>query len=118
MLPQIFENFNIKNVKSIFDFDEQITSKLIGFINAKDYYAKNSSIIFVKNIEVPTLLVNAKNDSFLSPSCFPTNQEVNNLAIQTIYPPQGEHCGFYPKNYNKFLWSEQLAIQYFFKQYI
>ncbi len=118
MFPQIFENFNIKNVKSIFDFDEQITSKLNGFINAKDYYAKNSSIIFVKNIEVPTLIVNAKNDSFLSTSCFPTNREINNVAIQTIYPQQGGHCGFFPRNYKNFIWSEQLAIQYFFNQYI
>jgi uncharacterized protein len=93
-------------------FDDQYTSKLHGFINAEDYYAKNSSIIFVENIAIPTLVVNALNDPFLSDECYPSINESKNTNIQYEFPQEGGHCGFYQKGYQNFLWSEIRALEF------
>ena len=52
---------DIKSVKTLKDFDDVYTSKAHGFEDALDYYDKNSSLQFLKNISIPTLLINAEN---------------------------------------------------------
>ena len=54
------------------------TSKVNGFTDAFDYYEKNAVPNSFKNIKIPTLLINAKNDSFLSESCFPKEEALVN----------------------------------------
>ena len=66
---QALDLIRIKKVKKLIDFDEYYTSKLNGFKDAKDYYAKASSKQFLSSIKNPTLLINALDDPFLSASC-------------------------------------------------
>ena len=61
----------LKKVKNLKDFDDIYTSKAHGFKNAYDYYEKNSSKQFLPTIKIPVLILNAKNDSFLSIDCYP-----------------------------------------------
>ncbi|NJW55909.1 alpha/beta hydrolase, partial [Salinimicrobium sp. CDJ15-91] len=56
---------------SLVDIDELYTSRAHDFENAVDYYEKNSSLQFLEKIKIPTLLINAKNDGFLSEACYP-----------------------------------------------
>jgi hypothetical protein len=63
------ENILVKeiiSIRTLKDFDDAYTSKAHGFKDASDYYKQSSSLQFLKNISIPTLLINAKNDSFLS----------------------------------------------------
>ncbi len=99
-------------IKTIKDFDEQFTSKLHGFINAEDYYAKNSSIIFVEKIGVPTLIVNASNDPFLTNECYPVELLSHHPFVTLEIPDEGGHCGFLQKGYKCFLWSELRALDF------
>ena len=62
---------NIAKIKTLKDFDDAYTSQLHGFIDAEDYYERNSSLYFLDKINIPTLIVNAQNDPFLSEECFP-----------------------------------------------
>lgn len=103
---------NLGKIKTVEAFDEQYTSKLHGFINAKDYYAKNSSIIFVEKIAIPTLIVNAKNDPFLSDGCYPKEKLNNHPFVKLEIPDEGGHCGFWQKGYQNFLWSELRALDF------
>ena len=56
----------ILNSKNFEDFDNAVTAPLFGFKNAKDYWAQCSSKQFIPSIKTPTLVINAKDDSFLS----------------------------------------------------
>ena len=103
---------NLGKIKTVEAFDEEYTSKLHGFINAKDYYAKNSSIIFVEKITIPTLIVNAQNDPFLSNKCYPTEKLQSHTHVKLEIPLQGGHCGFLQKGYRNFLWSEIRALEF------
>lgn len=84
----------INSIKSLYDFDEIYTSKAHGFKNKIDYYEKSSSLQFLPNIKIPTLIINALNDSFLSPRCFPIKEAKQNEALFLEMPNHGGHVGF------------------------
>ena len=62
-----------------------------------DYYEKCSSLPFLPNITIPTLIINAKNDSFLGAECYPYQEAKGNKALYLEVPEYGGHVGFYGK---------------------
>ena len=89
---------DLTKIKTLKDYDDVYTSKANGFIDAIDYYTKCSSKQFLKNIRIPTLIVNAKNDAFLSDSCYPTEIAKNSENIFLEMPKYGGHVGFVDAN--------------------
>jgi len=88
----------IKSIKTLKDFDEVYTSKAHGFKDALDYYEQCSSLQFLKHIQVPSLIINALNDSFLSPECYPVKEAKANENLYLEMPQYGGHVGFILKN--------------------
>ena len=82
------------DVKSLYDFDNYFTAPVHGFKDANDYYRKASSNQFLFDIALPTMLMNAKDDPFLSDSCYPEKlaKFSDSLFLQT--PDYGGHVGF------------------------
>ena len=103
---------NIAKIKTLKDFDDVYTSQLHGFIDAEDYYEHNSSLYFLDNISIPTLIINAQNDPFLSKECFPFEKIKQLEKVYFQAPKKGGHCGFYPDNYQGILWSEKRALEW------
>jgi predicted alpha/beta-fold hydrolase len=101
----------LTSIRSLYDFDNVITGPLHGFKDAEDYYERNSSLYFLANIQVPTLIVNAKNDPFLSQECLP--EQIDSDFVRIELPDSGGHCGFYPRNYRGQTWAEQRAAAWF-----
>ncbi len=66
---------NIDKVKNFHDFDNMYTAPAHGFKDAFDYWKKNSSKQFINEIKVPTLLITAGDDPFLSQSCIPIQKQ-------------------------------------------
>ncbi len=85
---------DIKSIKTLKDFDDVYTSKAHGFNDALDYYKQNSSLQFLHNIKVPTLIINALNDSFLSHDCYPVKAAKHNPNLFLEMPKYGGHVGF------------------------
>jgi uncharacterized protein len=102
----------IDKIKTLIEFDDRYTAPIHGFENAMDYYTKCSSIHFLKNIEVPTLLVNAQNDPFLSESCFPEDALRGHGFVKFEKPEFGGHVGFTQFNENGLYWSEVRALSF------
>jgi uncharacterized protein len=103
---------NISKIKNLKDFDDEYTSQLHGFKDAEDYYEQNSSLYFLDNINIKTLIINAKNDPFLSKECFPFEQAKHLEKVYLQTPEEGGHCGFYPVDYQGILWSERRALEW------
>lgn len=103
---------NIAKIKTLKDFDDAYTSQLHGFIDAEDYYERNSSLYFLDKINIPTLIVNAQNDPFLSAECFPFEKIKSMEKVYFQAPKMGGHCGFYPADYQGVLWSEKRALEW------
>jgi predicted alpha/beta-fold hydrolase len=97
------------------EFDDHFTAPLHGFKDARDYWTRASSKPWLKQIAVPTLLINARNDPFLPESALPSAAEVS-AAVTLEYPKTGGHVGFvsgnFPGNLN---WLAERIIEFFFR---
>ncbi|MBA3938149.1 MAG: hydrolase [Planctomycetes bacterium] len=74
-------------------FDDRVTAPLHGFADVDDYYEQASSLPWLHRVRVPTLMLAARNDPFLSASCFPTPQLLS-PAITWEPTSAGGHAGF------------------------
>lgn len=94
-------------------FDDLIVGPCNGFRDANDYYNQNSSGQFLKNINVPTLIIQAKDDPFIPFTPFektPYSEAVAILATDT-----GGHVGYVgvdQANEDAF-WVENRAVEFF-----
>jgi len=111
MFPEKISNADIKKIKTLMDFDDAYTSKAHNFKNALDYYEQCSSLQFLPNIQVPSLIINAKNDSFLGPDCYPVLETDNNPNLNLEMPNYGGHVGFWGKN--NITYTEKRALEFF-----
>jgi uncharacterized protein len=102
----------LDGIKSLLDFDDAYTAPLHGFNGAIDYYTRNSSINFLHGILIPTLIVNTKNDPFLSPECFPIEQLRDHRFVKLEIPDRGGHVGFAVLSRTGLYWSEERAIKW------
>lgn len=98
------------NIKTLKDFDDIYTSKAHHFKDAEDYYAKCSSLQFIPNIKIPTLIINALNDSFLSPECYPVKEAKASNAVYLEMPNHGGHVAFIDKK--NVYYNEQRALEF------
>ncbi|MDT0685286.1 YheT family hydrolase [Autumnicola psychrophila] len=97
LFPKKIDKINIAACNSLLAIDELYTSKAHGYKDAADYYEKCSSLQFLPNISIPTLLINAKNDSFLSESSHPLGIAKNSEFLHLEMPEYGGHVGFFRK---------------------
>ncbi|MBL3655261.1 YheT family hydrolase [Fulvivirga sediminis] len=112
LMPNQISVAQLNTVKTIRDFDEMFTAPLHGFDNAADYYHQCSSIHFLKHIAIPTLIVNAKNDPFLSDECYPEEELAQHPHVTFEMPERGGHVGFTEFNTEKRYWSEKRALSF------
>ena len=112
-LVQFPDNISIadyKSIKTLIDFDHVYTSKAHGFKDAFDYYEKASCLQFLPNIKVPSLIINALNDSFLSPACYPVKEAKQNPNLFLEMPQYGGHVGFIDKE--NVYYNEKRALEF------
>ena len=114
LMPGMLHTKSMDTIRSIFAFDDHYTAPLHGFAGARDYYEKCSSIHFLADIRIPTLIVNALNDSFLAKTCFPDKKLLQNEHIFFETPIHGGHCGFKPREPYPYgcYWSEHRALEF------
>ncbi|WP_296382886.1 alpha/beta fold hydrolase [Winogradskyella sp.] len=114
-LDQFPNNISVADfnkIKTLIDFDNVYTSKAHGFRDALDYYEKASCLQFLPNIKVPSLIINALNDSFLSADCFPVKEAKHNPNLFLEMPKYGGHVGFIAKG--NIYYNEQRALDFIF----
>lgn len=112
MYPGQFDLKTVKGYKTFFEFDHNITARIHGFKGALDYYTRASSKPFLKNIKIPTLVLNAKNDSFLSNTSYPFQEAKANPNLFLEVPETGGHVGFISFNKKGIYYSENRALQF------
>lgn len=108
--PKDLDRAKIDSCKTLVSIDDLYTSKAHGFKDAADYYSKSSALNFIKNIEIPTLLINAKNDEFLSESCYPVALAKSNSNFYLELPEYGGHVGFLQKKEHTY--TEERALEF------
>jgi predicted alpha/beta-fold hydrolase len=92
-IEKIEELGDLSAITSFWQYDEQVVAKLHGFKNAHDYYARSSSRQFLKTIAVPTLIIQALDDPFMTTDVIPTSEELSKF-VQLELTENGGHVGF------------------------
>lgn len=105
----------INSIKTLIDFDNVYTSRAHGFKDAQDYYKQCSSLQFLPQISIPTLIINALNDSFLSPECYPIKEAKHNKNLFLEMPSHGGHVGFV--KFKGFYYNETRALEFLMKDH-
>jgi len=113
-MPEGLSTRHFSQIKSLKDFDDFYTAPLHGFKDAVDYYTQCSSLHYLNGIKIPTLIVNAKNDPFLSETCYPEKLLISHPNVYFLAPDEGGHVGFMPRGLGKdnMFWSEKTAVHF------
>jgi uncharacterized protein len=94
--PDITSAESVMSARTMYAFDDRFTAPLHGFRDAADYYTQSSSIGWLANISIKTLLLSAVDDPFLPSQVL---DEVRSLAarnpsLEVEFTPRGGHVGF------------------------
>ena len=75
------------------EFDDAVTAPLHGFSGKDEYYDRCSSLGFLKDIQRPTLVINAADDPFMTPAAIP-DPALLSSSVQLEIAQHGGHVGF------------------------
>ena len=94
-------------------FDDGVTAVLHGFVDVDDYYRRSSSRQYLRGIEVPTLVLHARDDPFMFPDCIPGPSELP-AAVTLTLTSHGGHVGFVSGSapWRAWYWSETCIVHY------
>jgi predicted alpha/beta-fold hydrolase len=94
LMPHEIDDANYSSIRTFKDFDERYTAPIHGFSSAKDYWTKCSCRQFLPEINIPVLLINARDDPFLGKECYPVKEAKNSRHLYFEMPNHGGHVGF------------------------
>jgi predicted alpha/beta-fold hydrolase len=84
---------DLSGIRSFWEYDDRVVAKLHGFDDVHDYYRRSSSRHYLKLISVPTLLIQAVDDPFMTSEVLPGLDEIS-PTVQLEFTPHGGHVGF------------------------
>jgi predicted alpha/beta-fold hydrolase len=91
--PGLFDAQKLMAARDLYDFDNVFTAPLHGFKDTDDYWSQASAKPLMKNIRLPALALNARNDPFVPASSLPKQIEVSK-TVTLWQPEEGGHVGF------------------------
>ena len=83
----------LTDIDSFWQYDDRVVARLHGFKDVDDYYRRSSSRQFLAKIQVPTLIIQAEDDPFMTKAVLPTAEELATQVQLEIYSGGG-HVGF------------------------
>jgi predicted alpha/beta-fold hydrolase len=113
------EELNVEGARTIRtfrEFDDRYTAPMHGFRDAAEYWERSSSRQFLPGIAVPTLLLSARNDPFLTPECFPETEAEKSSCLYLEAPESGGHVGFLDLRNGLQPWSERRVTEFLAEQ--
>ncbi len=121
LFPHLFDPRRANGIRSLRQFDDQITAPYSGFLSADDYYDRASAARVLAQIRVPTLILHAADDPFIRLTPETRATIAANPAITLLEPPHGGHCAFLAEpdsasGYDGY-WAEHTALR-FVREYV
>lgn len=92
-----FDIDSFKQVNDIHDFNRLFVVPVHGYLSPEDYYQRASCRQYLRNIEVPTLIIHAEDDPFTNLDIIPTEEELSPFITLEL-SKTGGHVGFISGN--------------------
>lgn len=110
--PDEIDTAGSRKLRTFQEFDDRYTAPLHGFRDADDYWKQSSARQYLAQIKVPTLLLNALDDPFLAPECFPFAEAESNPNFFFEAPAHGGHLGFLECAGGVRPWHEERIVEF------
>jgi hypothetical protein len=91
--PGLFDPQELRAASTLYAFDNVFTAPLHGFNGTDDYWERASAKPGLSRVQVPALVLNARNDPFIPAGCLPNQDQVSD-HVTLWQPEQGGHVGF------------------------
>ena len=91
--PGLFDARRVARATTLWEFDDAFTAPVHGFAGTDDYWTRASSKPWLRDVVLPTLVLNAQNDPFVPGESLPDTREVS-AAVVLEQPAHGGHVGF------------------------
>ena len=115
--PGGFDKERLQRARTLHDFDDVFTAPVHGFRDADDYWSRASAKPLLKQVAVPLLLLNARNDPFVPAHSLPRHDEVS-ATVQLWQPPHGGHVGFASGAWPAHVQAMPLAVTEWLEQWL
>lgn len=112
LFPGALDLKGVETLRTFRQFDDRFTAPLHGFRDALDYWRRSSSRQYLVGIDRRTCIINAANDPFLGPRCYPAEEVRANDRLTLLTPPTGGHVGFVGSGRGGMYWSEWMAMRF------
>ena len=97
---------------TIRQFDEIYTAPKGGFKNVDDYYKKCSSLQYIPEIKIPTLILSSQDDPVVDSTAIARVPHPSNVDV--LLTEHGGHCGFlgWGTTWDEVRWSDQAVARW------
>ncbi|MGB8888488.1 MAG: alpha/beta fold hydrolase [Candidatus Korobacteraceae bacterium] len=113
LYPERYDVRYLRGMRSMRDFDDQITARYSGFRDAQDYYTRAAAARVVDRIAVPTLILHAQDDPFIRVLPETRDKLLHNPQVTYVETAHGGHCAFLAEaNGYDGRWAERQAIAF------
>jgi predicted alpha/beta-fold hydrolase len=110
--PGQFDLTGLGSINTFHEFDRRFTAPYHGFTSVQEYWQQSSARNYLDQIVRPTLLINALDDPFLAPSCFPYESAEHHPYLFLETPQHGGHVGFIEHRSLLTTWAEHRSIEF------
>lgn len=110
--PAALDATGVRAIRTFHQFDDRYTAPLHGFRDAADYWARSSARRYLGGIRLPTLLINALDDPFLSAESMPFAEAAGSDSFFFEAPAHGGHAGFLDLANGIERWSERRTAEF------
>jgi len=91
--PGIASPDEVRASRNLYEFDNAYTAPVHGFRDTDDYWSRASGKPWLRSVQVPHLVLNARNDPFVPAASLPPAQDVSRF-VHLEQPEEGGHIGF------------------------
>ncbi len=105
--PGLADAARIAASRTIGDFDDAFTAPVHGFAGVSDYWRRASAKLWLADVQIPLLALNARNDPFVPGASLPQRQDVSGQVTLEV-PEQGGHVGFFAAGGDTWYFAERV----------
>lgn len=102
LMPGVFRFREPEKLRTIYEFDDQITAQFFGLGSAERYYATQSAGLFLDAIRVPALVIQAKDDPMIPFEVYQHPAFRRNPLLRLCAVDHGGHVGFLARGGHRF----------------
>jgi predicted alpha/beta-fold hydrolase len=111
--PDAIDYDHVMESDTLLEFTHRFTAPLHGYTDADHYHEDVMCKQFISGIKLPTLLINAENDPFLTPESFPLREAEKSRHFTLEITRNGGHVGFDEFMTFRSSWLEQRVMGFF-----